>query len=179
MKIEIQKININNDEHIRSIVRWDNSDDFYHFITPVKCGDKRENHTFESIKKEYKKNPDSTHNTYIILDRKRPIGSFSIQMNPKHLMKKSEETSWIGLTIGEKEYWGRGVAKTAMDYIERESKKLGAVRIELGTFEFNRRAHAFYKKCGFLEIGRLKKFTYWNGKYWDDIRMEKYLHSLT
>ncbi len=98
-------------------------------------------------------------------------------MNPGHLMKKEKKTSWIGLIIGEKEYWGRGVAKIAMDYIEKKSRRLGAVRIELGTFEFNHRAHVFYKKCGFMEIGRLKRFTYWNGKYWDDIRMEKYLPS--
>lgn len=64
-----------------------------------------------------------------------------------------------------------------MDYIKKQSKRLGAVRIELGTFEFNHRAYAFYKKCGFVEIGKIKRFTYWNGKYWDDIRMEKYLPS--
>ena len=90
-------------------------------------------------------------------------------------MKKVKGTSWLGLTIGEKEYWGTGVAKIAMEYFEEESRRLGANRIELGTFEFNYRAQAFYKKLGFVEIGRLDKFTYWDGKYWDDIRMEKYL----
>ena len=96
MKIEIQKIDINNDEHIRSIMRWDNSDDLYHFITPVRYEDKREDHTFESVKKRYKKNSDNVHNTYIIFDRERPIGNFSIQMNPKHLIKNGKKTSWIG-----------------------------------------------------------------------------------
>ena len=179
MKIEIKKVDINNDEHIRSIMKWDNSDDLYHFINPFKYEDKRENLTFESVKKRYKKNPDNMNNTYIILDGDKPIGNFSIQMNPEHLMKKGEETSWIGLTIGEKEYWGTGVAKIAMNYVEKESRKLKAVRIELGTFEFNRRAYTFYKKCGFVEIGKIKRFTYWDGKYWDDIRMEKYLSPLT
>ncbi|MDE0118399.1 MAG: hypothetical protein OXM55_00125 [Bdellovibrionales bacterium] len=103
MKIEIKAIASDNDEHIRSIVSWDNSDDFYHLIPPAKRGDKRVNHTFESVKRRYKKNPDCMH-TYIILDRKKPIGYFSIQMNPEHLMKKGERTSWIGVTIGEKEY---------------------------------------------------------------------------
>ena len=79
------------------------------------------------------------------------------------------------LTIGEKEYWGTGAAKIAMDYFERESKKCGATRVELGTFEFNHRAQSFYKKIGYKEIGRLDKFTYWDGRYWDDIRMEKIL----
>ncbi len=40
-----------NDEHVRSMVSWENSEDFYHLITPVKLGDKRKKHTVESVKK--------------------------------------------------------------------------------------------------------------------------------
>ena len=123
MKIEIKKLDIDNDEYIRSIVRWENSDNLYHLITPVKCGDTRKKHTVDSLKKKYKEGSDSVY-IYMILDGEKPIGNFSVQMNFKYLMKKGEETSWIGLNIGEKEYWGTGIAKIAMDYIERESKKI-------------------------------------------------------
>jgi hypothetical protein len=30
---------------------------------------------------------------------------------------------------------------------------------------------------GYREIGRIDDFTYWQGKMWQDIRMEKYLQS--
>ncbi|MEZ4740891.1 MAG: GNAT family N-acetyltransferase [Bdellovibrionota bacterium] len=175
MNIEIKQLDINDEEQIRSIVRWENDKDLYHLITPVRDKSKPEINTFESLKKRYAENPEYSSGIYIIFDNNKPIGNFSLQIDPGHLMKKINGTSWLGLTIGEKEYWGRGVAKMAMEYFEKESRRLGANRIELGTFEFNYRAQAFYKKLGFIEIGRLDKFTYWDGKYWDDIRMEKYL----
>ena len=64
-----------------------------------------------------------------------------------------------------------------MEFFEKESIKLGLIRAELGTFEFNSRAHAFYKKLGYDEIGRVKNFTYYRNRFWDDIRMEKMLRS--
>ena len=175
MNIEIRQIDISDDEQIRSMARWENDKDLYHLIVPVRDKDNPEINTFESLKKRYNENPDYASGIYMIFDGEKPIGNFSLQLDPGHLMKKIKGTSWLGLTIGEKEYWGTGVAKVAMEHFEEESKRLGASRIELGTFEFNYRAQSFYKKLGFVEIGRLNKFTYWGGKYWDDIRMEKYL----
>ena len=32
-----------------------------------------------------------------------------------------------------------------------------------------------YQKAGYTEIGRIKDFVYWQGRLWQDIRMEKYL----
>jgi RimJ/RimL family protein N-acetyltransferase len=52
-------------------------------------------------------------------------------------------------------------------------KKESYNRIELGVFEFNTVAIGLYKKMGYNEIGRIEDFTYWNGKMWQDIRMEK------
>jgi RimJ/RimL family protein N-acetyltransferase len=47
--------------------------------------------------------------------------------------------------------------------------------MELGVFEFNAVAIKLYKKLGFLEITRINDFTFWMGRMWQDIRMEKYL----
>lgn len=80
----------------------------------------------------------------------------------------------MALSVGI-DYLGTGVARTAMDFFENESLKLGLKRIELGTFEFNTRAQKFYKHLGYVEIARLKDFTYYQNRYWDDIRMEKVL----
>jgi len=48
-------------------------------------------------------------------------------------------------------------------------------RIELDVFEFNTQAIKLYRKLGYKEIARIPDFTYWQGKVWQDIRMEKYL----
>lgn len=176
MDIKIEHLNLNDDEQIHSLVKWENDPELYHLLVPIMDKDKSEPiKTFESLKKTFVEKPDYASSIFIILDGKKPVGNFSIQLDPEHLMNKVEGTSWLGLTIGEKAYWGKGVAKIAMDYFEAESKRRGASRVELGTFEFNERAYSFYKKIGYVEIGRLDKFTYWNGKYWDDIRMEKIL----
>lgn len=176
MNIRIEQLDINNDEQIHSLVRWENDEDIRHLISPV-----RDRNiplmpvSYEELKKRYLDDRKHALDIYMIFDENKLVGSFSLQMDVEHLMKKIKGTSWLGLTIGEKEYWGSGVAQKAMEYFERESKKRGANRIELGTFAFNHRAQSFYKKLGYIEIGRLDKFTYWDGKYWDDIRMEKIL----
>ena len=38
--------------------------------------------------------------------------------------------------------------------------------------EFNSRAIACYKKCGFKEMGRRRQCNYINGKYYDTIHMD-------
>ena len=48
-------------------------------------------------------------------------------------------------------------------------------RIELGVFEFNTSAFRLYERLGFKEFARIDAFTWWQGKKWQDIRMEKYL----
>ncbi|MCH7511921.1 MAG: GNAT family N-acetyltransferase [Chloroflexi bacterium] len=40
-------------------------------------------------------------------------------------------------------------------------------RVWLHVFEFNERARASYKKCGFREEGRLRQHYYAEGRYWD------------
>lgn len=176
MDYRFEKLNIKNDEQLNSLVKWECDKDLHHLVIPIRDKDKvLEYPTYEILKKRFDESPSYASGIYIIYDGQKPVGSFSLQIDPGHLMKKVTGTSWLGLTIGEKEYWGTGVAIAAMTFFEQESISLGLKRVELGTFEFNIRAQKFYKKLGYEEIGRLKDFTYWNGKYWDDIRMEKIL----
>lgn len=44
--------------------------------------------------------------------------------------------------------------------------------IKLDVMEFNKRAQACYKKCGFKEYGRRRKCRFINGKYYDVIEMD-------
>lgn len=110
---------------------------------------------------------------YLIYDDGKLIGEMNYMVDPGHLLKKVAKTAWIGITIGESEGRGKGIGVEAMNYIEEQIKKDGLKRIELGVFEFNTRAQKLYKKLGYKEIGRLEDFTYWKGRMWADIRMEK------
>ena len=66
-----------------------------------------------------------------------------------------------------------------MEYLEEQIKLHRLKRIELGVFEFNKPAIRLYEKAGYKEFARIENFTYWQGKMWQDIRMEKYLEKLT
>ena len=83
-------------------------------------------------------------------------------------------TAWISITIGEEIARGKGIGYQALQYLEQEIRKQGLKRIELGVFEFNTAAIKLYQRAGYREIGRIPDFTYWQGKMWQDIRMEKY-----
>lgn len=174
MNIHFKKLNLDNSQQLMALAKWDN--EHYDLITPVKNKDQPvEVVTCESLRKKYSEISTTNFSLYFIYDDKKPIGNFSIMIDPNHLFKKIAGTCWLGTTIGEKEYWGTGVSAKTMAFCEKEAKALGLQRIEIGIFEFNIRSLKSYQKLGFIEIGRIKDFTYWNGRYWDDIRLEKIL----
>ncbi len=102
------------------------------------------------------------------------VGEMNFHIDPGHLYKKESGTAWIGIVIGEASARGQGVGTQALCYLEEQIQSQGLKRIELGVFEFNANAIKLYRKMGYKEIGRIDDFTYWQGKMWQDIRMEKY-----
>jgi RimJ/RimL family protein N-acetyltransferase len=103
------------------------------------------------------------------------VGEMNFQIDPGHLFKKESGTAWIGIGIGDASARGKGVGTKAMQYLEKQIQVEGLKRIELGVFEFNTNAIKLYKNMGYQEIGRIDDFTCWQGRMWQDIRMEKYL----
>ena len=78
----------------------------------------------------------------------------------------------VGITIGEKKYWGKGLGTEAMMKLcEYGFNTLNLNRIELETYEFNERAFKSYKKVGYKEEGRRRKAIFDDGNYWDAITM--------
>ncbi|MAE58446.1 MAG: GNAT family N-acetyltransferase [Halobacteriovorax sp.] len=176
MNIELKKIDINDSKTIDSYLKWENDQNLTHLIIPIRSKDQEKHKTTkESILEFFKNHPDRQEMTYIIYDNETAIGNVNYYIDPPHLHKKINNTAWIGLTIGEKDYWGTGAAFEAMTLLEEifASKKIK--RMELGVFEFNTRAIKFYEKLGFKKIGEIKNFTYWDDRFWNDIRMEKNL----
>ena len=112
---------------------------------------------------------------YLIYAQGKLVGEMDYKVDPAYVYKKVEGTAWIGITIGEESGRGKGVGYQALSYLERQIKSARLKRIELGVFEFNTRAVKLYQKAGYKEIARIEDFTYWQGKMWQDIRMEKYL----
>jgi RimJ/RimL family protein N-acetyltransferase len=103
------------------------------------------------------------------------VGEMDYQIEPRLLYRKDVGSAWIGILIGEEIARGKGLGYQAFQFLEKEIKREGLKRIELGVFEFNHNAIKLYEKLGYQEITRFENFTYWQGKMWCDIRMEKYL----
>ena len=78
----------------------------------------------------------------------------------------------LGILIGEKDYWSNGYGTDAIVTLLRFAfGEMNLHRVMLHVFEFNERAIACYKKCGFQIEGRLRQHYYGEGRYWDDFVM--------
>ena len=171
MDIQFEKLTQPNAETAGSISRWENDPALIHFIRPNRdqaALDKTETVTVKVLEERLQHSQ-----MYLIFLQDQLVGAMDFQIDPKHLYKKDMRTAWIGIVIGEEIARGRGIGYLALQHLEKEISAQGLKRIELGVFEFNTHAIKLYRKAGYQEIGRIPDFTYWQGKLWQDIRMEK------
>jgi RimJ/RimL family protein N-acetyltransferase len=159
------------DEIVAAFTRWENDPLLIPFARPNRSQEdleRRHEVTLEAMRQRL-----TSQRVYLISLGAQLIGEMSYQIDPEHLLKKVPGTAWIGITIGEAHGRGRGLGRLALRYLEREIAAQGLGRIELGVFAFNLPALALYTKLGYQEFGRVDDFTYWQGRMWQDIRMEK------
>lgn len=107
---------------------------------------------------------------FVIIDTKtdKMIGTVAIEK-----INYIKRTGTLGIFIGDKDYRNNGYGTEAIKLIlEYGFKYLNLNNIQLTLMEFNERALACYKKCGFKEYGRRRKCNFINGKYYDSIHMD-------
>ncbi|WP_307479555.1 GNAT family N-acetyltransferase [Cytobacillus purgationiresistens] len=78
------------------------------------------------------------HKIFLALENDKVVGMIAFNMN---------EISQLYIHI---DYQGRGVGQDLLNFCKRNSRG----RLKLRTFEVNKAAQGFYKKNGFVEIGR-------------------------
>lgn len=79
---------------------------------------------------------------------------------------------WVGIGIGEREYWGKGYGSEAMDLVLRFAfSALNLRRVSLDVFEYNQRAYRSYCKVGFKEEGRMRQWMMRGGERFDLVFM--------
>lgn len=80
--------------------------------------------------------------------------------------------AWVGIGIGERDYWSQGYGTEAMALLMRYGfDQLDLRRVSLTVFEYNTRAIQSYQKLGFVEEGRLRQWMLRGGRRWDLIYM--------
>lgn len=81
-------------------------------------------------------------------------------------------TCELGLLIGNKNYWGKGIGyETCFQTLRYAFTDLNIRKVSLAVYENNPAAIGLYKKLGFVEEGRLRKHVFEGGAYYDKFYM--------
>ncbi|MGZ9586096.1 GNAT family N-acetyltransferase [Paenibacillus marinisediminis] len=105
---------------------------------------------------------------YIIADRETEayIGQIDMSVDWKN------RTGTIGISIGVKDQQGKGIGEEAIRLLMAVAyEQLGLHRIQLDVYSYNERAYRCYKRCGFIEEGRMRERLYRNGQRHDIVSM--------
>ncbi|GAP10324.1 acetyltransferases, including N-acetylases of ribosomal proteins [Bellilinea caldifistulae] len=152
------------EEDPRLISEWDRDSEFQRLLNSESAS----RYNSKQVKEFLEKDIDSMH-FYMIqrLEDDRKIGL--IDLNGIDWVSRN---AWVGIGIGEREFWGKGYGTDAMKVLLRYAFTiLNLQRVSLNVFDFNQRGYASYKKCGFKEEGRLPAALLKGGKRWDLIFM--------
>lgn len=89
-----------------------------------------------------------------------------------YVVNWSGRDAFVGLGIGERDFWSRGYGTDAMNLILRYAfMEVNLTRVTLTVFEYNPRAIRSYEKAGFQHEGRLRKLLHRDGKRFDELFM--------
>ena len=84
----------------------------------------------------------------------------------------SGRDAFVGLGIGETEYWSKGYGTDVMNVLLRFAFiEINLRRVTLTVFGYNPRAIRSYEKAGFRHEGHLRDFLNREGRRWDEIYM--------
>lgn len=80
--------------------------------------------------------------------------------------------AFVGLGIGETEYWSQGYGTDTMNVLLRYAfTEINLKRVTLTVFEYNPRAIRSYEKAGFRHEGRLRNLLNREGRRWNEVFM--------
>jgi len=89
-----------------------------------------------------------------------------------YVVSWSARNTFVGISIGERDFWGKSYGTDAMKVILRYAfTEINMNRVSLGVFEYNPRAIRSYEKAGFRHEGRVRKLLNKEGKRWDMLEM--------
>jgi RimJ/RimL family protein N-acetyltransferase len=85
----------------------------------------------------------------------------------------TSRSATFGISIYDPKKWGKGYGQESTRLVlDFAFRILNLNRVELDTFDFNKRAQKCYLKVGFKEVGRRRKARFIDGEYRDDIIMD-------
>jgi len=123
----------------------------------------------ESWLRAHAERPLSFDNVLFAIETKdvRHIGNVGLERT-----SAEDRKALLGIIIGEKDCWSQGYGTDAITTLLRFAfDEMNLNKVALTTYDFNDRAQACYRKCGFVEEGRLREARYSDGAYHDEVLM--------
>jgi RimJ/RimL family protein N-acetyltransferase len=157
---------IDPEESAAAISRQSGDSDFFRLMDSAPCRP----YTKEGTKKWLEKDLESQHNIVFAirtLADDRLIGDVGLGG-----LYWNHGDTFLGIGVGEREFWGKGYGSDAMKLALRYAfTELNLRRVTLNVFEYNLRAIRCYEKLGFQHEGRVRQCLNREGRRWDLIYM--------
>jgi RimJ/RimL family protein N-acetyltransferase len=97
----------------------------------------------------------------------RPIGRIGLNQ-----FRRRDRICALYMFVGEPVFWGRGYARDAvMTLLSYAFDRYDLHQVELWTLADNNRAIEMYRRCGFVEEGRLRDRSFKEGRWVDHVAM--------
>lgn len=135
-------------------------------------------HTIDSLK-DFVTSMNSSENNvlFAIIDKESDTHIGNIKLGNIHPVHKYAD---IGLIIGDKNYWGRGIATNAIKLVsEFAFEELNLRKVFAGVYENNIGSIRAFEKCGFKKAYVKKDNYFFEGKFINAFVFELYNKNLT
>lgn len=157
------------DAHAKAEVRWMRDSEFIRFMDsePAQLlSEKRVKDWYVENRIDKGFEPERYSFSVRTLAEDKLIGFLGLWVNLIH------SEAWVGLGIGEREFWSKGYGTDMMNICLRYAfLELCVHRVSLGLHEYNPRALHSYEKAGFRLEGRSRKEILREGKRTDTLWM--------
>ncbi len=155
------------EELSKSFSRWNRDSEFKRLLD----FDPARMHSTKAIKEWMEKHMESEKDTFWFsirtLEDDRLLGDADLAV-----INWGSRDAFVGLGIGERDFWGKGYGTDAMALILRYAfLELNLRRVTLNVFEYNERAMRSYEKVGFRLEGRQRQIMQREGRRWDILFM--------
>lgn len=151
-----------------AISRWQRDSEYWRLLASEAAYTYSVRAVKEWIEKDLEQDP-PPFSMFLIrtLEDDRLIGDIGLDS-----VRNGHGDTFVGIGIGEREYWGKGYGTDAMRIMLRYAfTEMNLHRVSLDVFEYNPRAIHSYEKVGFKHEGCARGVLHRAGRRWDLIFM--------
>ncbi|MBM2809421.1 MAG: acetyltransferase [Chloroflexi bacterium] len=152
-------------EDLPLVWEWENDSEMGLYLN----ADPGKRMSMDEVRRRYEQyRTDPTSGLFIITK----LDSQSIGMLGFDRLYRDIGTCRLFIGIGDKQYWGQGYGSDAMRLaLQYFFKDVSLEKVQLSVYDFNTRAIASYRKCGFEVEGVRRNIAYVHGEWCDSIEM--------